>query len=408
MFSSPGHGSTPSAPETSADSFPYDRIADQQNDIQRDLAKLADLMKQANRRRPLSRDPKPGNSLVEPTTQTALPVAKGEDAPARLYTIASMEQNKGKGSSLSPQNNNAQVVRFNLPQAAMTTANTSNQCTDKLAETCNQNIPTGQYIRIQADPATGEPIISIFDAMGNSQVACAYLTKDFKLDIDFKLWEVNKERGMTEVGPTASRASQVKSPSPAPCEAAIPPAPPSIRVPSPSPTSPTQWAGHEGTPPLDCNWFIWRVDNFAEVEEKCCGDWCEPFYLGQPGYRMQAKLEFSTYMFGAYIRLICGDYDACLQWPFDRDIYFSILDQTGCANHIVRVLRPYPCDSDEKGIWDRPRAGDCEKQIGWGLPDLGLRSLFCTKMGKPSPYLRNGTLYIQISLGKTPPCTDVC
>ena len=417
--------------------------------IQRDLEKLTTLLNPIKRR---------GDEVTSLAAQ--LLRVDDNDEHSILSLSFPLGHQSGKGRCLV-RNNNAQLKnRLFLAPKDHDYSSSSFECVKQGGN--SNTMPTAKYIRIQADCVTGEPMISIFDECGQSQVASAYLAKDFKLDIDFKLWACNGN-----IVPSGSNANTRRSsnacaccnsqpmktsatltakngfsstcnpgtpcspqfqqqcltacpPSctqqcPTTCQSSCPPPPvtqPSYNPPCPvsCPQSCPQACPPSANsyPSVDqnaCgNWHIWRIGNFAQLEECNGGEWCEPFYLGQPGYRMQAKLEFTTYLFGIYIKLVPGDYDDCLSWPFSSDIYFSILDQTGAGNHIVRVLRPYLNDEDEREVWQRPTRSS-SNQVGWGLPDIGLRSLVHSRICKPSPYLRNGTLYIQITLGKAT-CTQ--
>ncbi|CDS38196.1 TNF receptor associated factor 4 [Echinococcus multilocularis] len=428
------------------------KLPPQQEDIQRDLEKLASFINLTKRR-----------GMGSTALAAQLLRVDDTDENSILSLSLPLGHQSGKGRCLV-RNNNAQLKnKRTLTSTDLDHSSVDFECV-KQGENSN-TMPTAKYIRIQADCATGEPMISIFDECGQSQVACAYLAKDFKLDIDFKLWACNGNivtpcptvctrqcSGMCVCCPTPAvkctpivKATTIKPkaslgcvpapvcatvcapcppcspvcspPCPPPCSPPCPPPCPPVCPPCPPTCPPCPQACPPCPPcpapcppacPLPCppveqascgNWHIWRIANFAQLEECNGGEWCEPFYLGQPGYRMQAKLEFTTYLFGIYIKLVPGDYDDCLSWPFSSDIYFSILDQTGAGNHIVRVLRPYLNDEDEREVWQRPTRMSCN-QVGWGLPDIGLRSLVHSRLCRPSPYLRNGTLYIQITLGK--------
>ncbi|KAL5963782.1 TNF receptor-associated factor 6 [Taenia solium] len=461
------------------------KLPTQQEETQRDLEKLASFVNFSKRR-----------GVGSTALAAQLLRVDDTDENSILSFSLPLGHQSGKGRCLV-RNNNAQLKNKRaLLSSDLDRSSMDLECV-KQDENSN-TMPTAKYIRIQADCATGLPMISIFDECGQSQLACAYLAKDFKLDIDFKLWACNGNiitpcptvctrrcsgvcvccptpavkctpivkpatytpkvnLGCTPVCAPCPPCSPMCSPpcpppcsppcppacppcppvclpcAPAcppicpPCPPACPPCPPACPPCPPGcppcppgcpPCPPACPPCPPGCPPcpipcppacpLPCppvgqascgNWHIWRIANFAQLEECNGGEWCEPFYLGQPGYRMQAKLEFTTYLFGIYIKLVPGDYDDCLSWPFSSDIYFSILDQTGAGNHIVRVLRPYLNDEDEREVWQRPTRVSCN-QVGWGLPDIGLRSLVHSRICRPSPYLRNGTLYIQITLGK--------
>ncbi|KAF6770285.1 hypothetical protein AHF37_11049 [Paragonimus kellicotti] len=150
------------------------------------------------------------------------------------------------------------------------------------------------------------------------------------------------------------------------------------------------------------NLYIFVVPNFSAVESKSSGLWSDAFYLGNPGYRLRAKLEFTTYHMGIFIQLTPGEFDAQLKWPFCEHIQFVLIDQTSSGKNLARTLKPYPDDADERGVWDRPMhktaASDHKDRESWGLPDFVPRSMLFTEARKSSNYVRNDQIYIAIRL----------
>ncbi|VDP92984.1 unnamed protein product [Echinostoma caproni] len=160
------------------------------------------------------------------------------------------------------------------------------------------------------------------------------------------------------------------------------------------------------------NAYIWTINSYCAIEAAECGFWSEPFYLGEPGYRFRAKIEFTTFHMGIFIQLLPGEYDDSLQWPFRCSIQFVLIDQTMSGRNLSRILKPFPEDEDERGVWDRPRPDDWSsvmsesnrctivgKTDAWGLPDFAPRSL----LGGPKPhgrndYVRNDRMYVAIRL----------
>ena len=102
--------------------------------------------------------------------------------------------------------------------------------------------------------------------------------------------------------------------------------------------------------------LLWKVDDFwtrfqegkktkgAEVHSP-------PFYTSPCGYKF--KVVLFPYGNGSgegshlsmYIRLLPGDYDALLKWPFEGEITLTLLDQskdTGQRRHITQSFSPDP------------------------------------------------------------------
>ncbi|TPP61245.1 TNF receptor-associated factor 4 [Fasciola gigantica] len=155
-----------------------------------------------------------------------------------------------------------------------------------------------------------------------------------------------------------------------------------------------------------CNVYIWTITSYCAVESLGCCYWSPSFYLGTPGYRFRAKLEFSSYHMGIFIQLIPGEYDALLPWPFRHIVQFMVIDQTMNGRNLSRTLKPFPEDEDERGVWDRPHNAESElketaydKCDAWGLPDFVPRcALNNGGQNEPSNYVRNDRLYVAIRL----------
>ncbi|KAA0200578.1 hypothetical protein FBUS_01790 [Fasciolopsis buskii] len=167
--------------------------------------------------------------------------------------------------------------------------------------------------------------------------------------------------------------------------------------------------GHASFPAVSsqCNVYIWTINGYCAVESLGCSYWSPSFYLGTPGYRFRAKIEFTSYHMGIFIQLVPGEYDELLPWPFRRHVQFMIIDQTMNGRNLSRTLKPFPEDEDERGVWDRPLKNDegeskettCDKGDAWGLPDFVPRcALNSGRHNEASDYVRNDRLYVAIRL----------
>lgn len=85
--------------------------------------------------------------------------------------------------------------------------------------------------------------------------------------------------------------------------------------------------------------LIWKISNFAvKLAEAKSKDGVElvspPFYTSQYGYKLQASAFLngngageSTHL-SVYIKILPGEYDALLRWPFSHSVSFTLFDQT--------------------------------------------------------------------------------
>ncbi|KAL5105165.1 hypothetical protein TcWFU_004126 [Taenia crassiceps] len=151
------------------------KLPPQQEAIQSDLEKLASFINLSKRR-----------GVGSTALAAQLLRVDDTDENSILSLSLPLGHQSGKGRCLV-RNNNAQ-----LKNKRILDLDPSSMDLECVKQDENSNtMPTAKYIRIQADCASGLPMISIFDECGQSQLACAYLAKDFKLDIDFKLWACN-------------------------------------------------------------------------------------------------------------------------------------------------------------------------------------------------------------------------
>lgn len=85
--------------------------------------------------------------------------------------------------------------------------------------------------------------------------------------------------------------------------------------------------------------LLWRIPEYSKALQAAQKEHTEaeltspPFYTHKYGYKLQLSAFLSGNGSGhgthlsLYIRVLNGDYDSLLEWPFAHDITFSILDQ---------------------------------------------------------------------------------
>ncbi|KAK5637735.1 hypothetical protein RI129_000084, partial [Pyrocoelia pectoralis] len=93
--------------------------------------------------------------------------------------------------------------------------------------------------------------------------------------------------------------------------------------------------------------MIWKVGDFAaKMSEAKTKEGMElvspPFYTSQYGYNH----------ISIYIKILPGEYDALLRWPFEHSVSFTLFDQSTCpekACNIMESLFPIPHGKIFKG-----------------------------------------------------------
>lgn len=100
-------------------------------------------------------------------------------------------------------------------------------------------------------------------------------------------------------------------------------------------------ASHDGV-------LLWKISNFSvKFDEAKAKEGCElqspVFYSAKYGYKLQATLflngngEGEGKYLSVYIKLLAGEYDALLSWPFRLPIGFTLLDQSPDLEKRVHV-----------------------------------------------------------------------
>ncbi len=119
----------------------------------------------------------------------------------------------------------------------------------------------------------------------------------------------------------------------------------------------------------------------------------DPFYTSH-GYRMtifvrlnEAPRGFTGYM-GVYMRLVQGDHDDSLNWPFDKKLKFIVVDQQNNELQVCnaeRLLTPGGETSFGRQFF--------ESNNGRGFQQFILHSTLRTRQ-----YTRNNTVYVAVAI----------
>ncbi|CAH0381712.1 unnamed protein product [Bemisia tabaci] len=144
--------------------------------------------------------------------------------------------------------------------------------------------------------------------------------------------------------------------------------------------------------------LIWKVTDFtAKLAEARSKDGMElispPFYTSQFGYKLQASLFLNGNGTGEnshvsiYIKILPGDYDALLRWPFAHSVAFTLFDQSEKACNIVESFVPDP-------TWENfQRPSKEPDSLGFGFPRFVSHETL-----KKRQYIKDDTMYVRIKV----------
>ena len=125
--------------------------------------------------------------------------------------------------------------------------------------------------------------------------------------------------------------------------------------------------------------FIWKISNFAsvmkaaETKERLVII-SDPFYSNHNGYKFEAELYPNGYhidddtggkgkFMSIYLRILVGEYDGLLIWPFFDSVVFTLLDQNASVEkrrHLRQEIqqtpnglaRPTEASEEACGSWE--------------------------------------------------------
>ena len=147
--------------------------------------------------------------------------------------------------------------------------------------------------------------------------------------------------------------------------------------------------------------LIWKIKDvslkMAEAKsQNGCLELISPsFYTSaQCGYRLQASLFLNGNGAGenshlsVYIKLLPGEFDGILRWPFKHTVSFTLLDQTPERKDAVNVVESFLPDPSWPNFQRPSKQPD---QLGFGFPKFVPHELLTARN-----YIREDSLFIKI------------
>eukprot|EP00117_Sycon_ciliatum_P029607 scpid71642/ scgid3562/ TNF receptor-associated factor 3; CAP-1; CD40 receptor-associated factor 1; CD40-binding protein; LMP1-associated protein 1 len=149
--------------------------------------------------------------------------------------------------------------------------------------------------------------------------------------------------------------------------------------------------------------LIWRINNFSDLlsnakNEKRTSLYSPPFYTGRYGYKLCTRmypngdgLGLGTHI-SLFIVVMRGDFDAVLDWPFNKIVHLTILDQAAARRHVSEAFLP----DLRSGSFQRPTS---EMNIASGCPCfISHEFLF----NERSQYLQDDTIFFKVEIKDRP------
>lgn len=153
--------------------------------------------------------------------------------------------------------------------------------------------------------------------------------------------------------------------------------------------------------------LIWKISDYARKlqEAKTRSNYeffSPPFYTHKYGYRLQVSAFLNGNGSGenshlsVYIRVLPGEYDNLLEWPFSYRVTFSLLDQSDPSlskpQHITETFHPDPNWKN----FQKPgasRGSLDESTLGFGYPKF-----ISHEDIKKRNYVRDNAIFIKASV----------
>lgn len=146
--------------------------------------------------------------------------------------------------------------------------------------------------------------------------------------------------------------------------------------------------------------LLWKITDWSsKMTEARSKDGLElvspPFYTSQYGYKLQASMFLNgngpgenTHV-SVYIKVLPGEYDALLKWPFSHSITFTLFEQ-GAQTGQGGVAESFVPDP----TWENfQRPSNEPDQLGFGFPRF-----ISHEMLHRRPFIKDDTVFLRVKV----------
>jgi TNF receptor-associated factor 4 len=165
--------------------------------------------------------------------------------------------------------------------------------------------------------------------------------------------------------------------------------------------------------------LIWKISDFSDkMNEAKNKEGMElvspPFYTSQYGYKLQVVKNSSTRVLvlisilsqaslfpngngagedshiSVYIKILPGEYDALLRWPFAHSVSFTLFDQSSCPEKACNIVESFIPDPTWKNFQRPSKEPD---SLGFGFPKF-----VSHEMLKKRHFMKDDTMFIRVKV----------
>ena len=145
---------------------------------------------------------------------------------------------------------------------------------------------------------------------------------------------------------------------------------------------------------------VFKLSNYS-VKKANNQDWCSPsFYTSLGGYKMSLIIfanGYSAYQgthISCYTRLLPGEYDDALEWPFRGEVIVELLNQAEDKNHKKHTIKYNKLTL----VGSKERVAQGGRGGGWGCPEFIPHSELDYNSNTNCHYLKDDCLYFRVTV----------
>ncbi|XP_063239241.1 TNF receptor-associated factor 4 [Bacillus rossius redtenbacheri] len=147
--------------------------------------------------------------------------------------------------------------------------------------------------------------------------------------------------------------------------------------------------------------LVWKITNFAtKMSDAKTKEGMElvspPFYTSQYGYKLQASLFLNGNGAGEgthisiYIKILPGEYDTLLGWPFSHSVAFTLFDQALSSEKACNIVESFIPDPTWKNFQQPSKEPD---SLGFGFPRFVSHEVL-----KKRHFVRDDVLFLRVQV----------
>ena len=145
-------------------------------------------------------------------------------------------------------------------------------------------------------------------------------------------------------------------------------------------------------------WKIGEVSSkMKEAKSKSGLELCSaPFYTSQFGYRLAASVFLNGNGAGeggyvsVYIKILPGEYDSLLRWPFGHTVAFTLYDQNPSPERASNVVESFSPDPTWKNFQAPSKDTD---SLGFGFPKFVSHEALHKRN-----YIKDDTIFVRVKV----------